>query len=108
MQPSGETHRAIITRRLFLKGFICTTYTFLSVVVVSHGPIAQQVFLHNMGIGVRLQSLLSQTTDEKNRKDLLTSYRMLCSPDEMGDRFKFFSVHPKGHKQIPVGFKELG
>lgn len=76
-------------------------------VVVAHGPISQQVFLHNMGISYRLKSLLSQTRDKQHRTDLLTSYKMLCSPDEMGDRFKFFAIHTKDKKHLPAGFSQL-
>ncbi|XP_067943499.1 protein arginine methyltransferase NDUFAF7, mitochondrial-like [Watersipora subatra] len=74
--------------------------------VVTNGPISQQVFLHNMGIRVRLRALLSQAKTETQTKDILSSYRMLCSPDEMGDRFKFFSIHAKGHSGLPAGFTQ--
>jgi len=70
--------------------------------VVTHGPISQQVFLHNMGISIRLKTLLNAAKTEQQRLDLLTSYKMLCSPDEMGDRFKFFMIHPHGHSSLPA------
>lgn len=72
--------------------------------MITHGPLSQQTFLQNMGISVRLNSLLSQAKTDKAKTDLLTSYKMLCSPDEMGDRFKFLFIHPKSRTGVPTGW----
>ena len=70
---------------LYLKQFINNEK------VISHGPVTQEHFLHNMGITTRLQVLLNKATNEQ-RKNLITGYDMLINPDKMGTRFKFFAL----------------
>ncbi|PVD26730.1 hypothetical protein C0Q70_14408 [Pomacea canaliculata] len=68
------------------------------------GPITQQSFLMNMGIGVRLQMLLQKARQE-NWKTLLTGYDMLTNPEKMGQRFKFFAmIKPTSEDYVPAGF----
>ncbi|XP_074845767.1 protein arginine methyltransferase NDUFAF7, mitochondrial isoform X2 [Carettochelys insculpta] len=62
--------------------------------VATLGPIKQQEFLKNMGIDVRLQVLLQNSSDTAMRKHLLQGYDMLMNPKKMGDRFNFFALLP--------------
>lgn len=75
--------------------------------VSTFGPITQEKFLHNMGIGVRLQVLLSSASTEQ-RKSLITGYDMLTNPAKMGERFKFFAILEKlNDDYFPAGFAAL-
>ncbi|KAK3591632.1 hypothetical protein CHS0354_013816 [Potamilus streckersoni] len=75
--------------------------------VKTFGPVTQNEFLHNMGIGVRLQMLLQNATLEA-RKDLISGYKMLTSPDQMGERFKFLAIlQHRGQDYNPAGFTSL-
>ncbi|XP_041354570.1 protein arginine methyltransferase NDUFAF7, mitochondrial-like isoform X2 [Gigantopelta aegis] len=72
--------------------------------VKTYGPITQQTFLENMGIGVRLQVLLQKASTE-NWKDLISGYKMLTDKDKMGERFKFLAIlKQKDSNYIPAGF----
>ncbi|XP_059841635.1 protein arginine methyltransferase NDUFAF7, mitochondrial isoform X1 [Hypanus sabinus] len=62
--------------------------------VATLGPVTQQEFLKNMGIGVRLQVLLKNASDPTTHKHLTESYDMLMNPEKMGKRFKFFALVP--------------
>ncbi|XP_062911644.1 protein arginine methyltransferase NDUFAF7, mitochondrial isoform X4 [Mobula hypostoma] len=64
--------------------------------VATLGPVTQQEFLKNMGIDVRLQVLLKNTSDPTTHKNLIESYDMLMNPEKMGKRFKFFALMPHG------------
>ncbi|XP_019404151.1 PREDICTED: protein arginine methyltransferase NDUFAF7, mitochondrial, partial [Crocodylus porosus] len=92
--------------------------------VAALGPIAQQEFLKNMGIDVRLQVLLQNSHDVTVREQLIRGYQMLTDPKKMGERFYFFALLPHhrlkssdkqvnpGHAKSPVsapiaGFGEL-
>ncbi|XP_057678648.1 protein arginine methyltransferase NDUFAF7, mitochondrial isoform X2 [Corythoichthys intestinalis] len=58
------------------------------------GPLAQRVFLRNMGIDVRMQVLL-RNCDRSAREQLTASYRVLMDGAEMGERFLFMALlHP--------------
>lgn len=75
--------------------------------VCTHGPVAQEMFLHSMGIRQRLQVLLTRASAAQ-RKDLITGYKMLTSPEEMGERFKFFALlDRKAEEYVPPGFASL-
>ncbi|XP_059162321.1 protein arginine methyltransferase NDUFAF7, mitochondrial-like [Physella acuta] len=72
-----------------------------------YGPITQERFLNNMGIGYRLQSLLQHTSQE-HWSSLISGYKMLTSPEQMGERFKFMSIMPRMEKSYtPAGFASL-
>eukprot|EP00062_Callorhinchus_milii_P013305 gi/632961255/ref/XP_007896654.1/ PREDICTED: NADH dehydrogenase [ubiquinone] complex I, assembly factor 7 [Callorhinchus milii] len=62
--------------------------------VASLGPIAQQQFLKNMGIDVRLQVLLRNSNNPITQKQLLDGYDMIMNPERMGERFQFFALLP--------------
>ncbi|KAK7104723.1 protein arginine methyltransferase NDUFAF7, mitochondrial-like [Littorina saxatilis] len=72
--------------------------------VSTFGPITQQEFLVNMGIGVRLQMLL-QRAKQEDWKSLVTGYDMLTNPTKMGERFKFMALmNPSLPDYVPAGF----
>ncbi|XP_067418782.1 protein arginine methyltransferase NDUFAF7, mitochondrial [Emydura macquarii macquarii] len=62
--------------------------------VATLGPIKQQEFLKNMGIDIRLQVLLQNSSDKAMYEHLLQGYDMLMNPKKMGDRFNFFALLP--------------
>lgn len=53
-------------------------------------------FLAQMGVRLRIERLLQQTSNLDDRKKILDSYAMLISGDKngMGMKFKFFSIFP--------------
>jgi SAM-dependent MidA family methyltransferase len=63
-----------------------------------------------LGIEVRRQKLVEHNCDnEEVRKEIDSSFNFLVDPNQMGERFKFFSIFPKTMGQIhqkfpPVGF----
>ncbi|XP_022095642.1 protein arginine methyltransferase NDUFAF7, mitochondrial-like [Acanthaster planci] len=61
--------------------------------VSPYGPVTQQSFLKAMGIETRLQMLLKNASG-KQRSSLLSGYKMLTDPAQMGERFKFFAMMP--------------
>ena len=69
---------------------------------ICFGPITQLSFLHQMGIQVRLRSLLGSVSVEQ-RRQLQSAYEMLTDSDKMGERFKFFVVLPS-HGSCPYPF----
>jgi len=86
-------------------------FSFLSSLVGSginvFGPITQENFLINMGIGVRLQALLSSTSQE-HWSGLISGFKMLTSKDQMGERFKFLSLYGSIDENYkPAGFVDL-
>ncbi|KAG8444504.1 hypothetical protein GDO86_009606 [Hymenochirus boettgeri] len=58
------------------------------------GPVTQQEFLRNMGIDIRLKALLEKSKDATVQQHLIRSYNVLMNPDQMGQRFLFFSIVP--------------
>ncbi|CAH1790703.1 unnamed protein product [Owenia fusiformis] len=72
-----------------------------------YGPISQEIFLHNMGIVSRLQTLLKNASPTQ-QKDLLTGYDMLANPQNMGERFKFMAImNEQPDDYLPAGFALL-
>jgi len=74
---------------------------------LAFGPVSQKHFLLSMGIGVRLQKLLENTPDQADKDDLRSGVNMIVN--EMGEKFKFLSLFPKGSRDVflnnpPPGF----
>lgn len=63
--------------------------------LVTYGPIEQRNFLKQMGGDTRIDVLIEKAENEENKNSLKTGYEMLTSPEQMGTRFKFFSMFPK-------------
>lgn len=59
--------------------------------VKAHGPITQSSFLTLMGIGERFRQLYSKVPPEK-QDSIIHAHNFLCSPEEMGDRFKVMCI----------------
>lgn len=65
-----------------------------------------------MGIGIRLNRLLQSCSNEKDRENLVESYKFLMSDEGMGSRFKVMSIYPKVlyetliFRQGPAGFPQ--
>ncbi|XP_071962536.1 protein arginine methyltransferase NDUFAF7, mitochondrial-like isoform X2 [Antedon mediterranea] len=75
--------------------------------VSTYGPVMQSYFLKNMGIETRLKALMMNAS-EKEQSDLVSGYRMLTDPKQMGERFKFFAIRQKSDiTDIPAGFTSL-
>uniref|UniRef100_A0A336LS35 Protein arginine methyltransferase NDUFAF7 n=1 Tax=Culicoides sonorensis TaxID=179676 RepID=A0A336LS35_CULSO len=69
--------------------------------LITFGPVEQGAFIKNMGGDVRIDVLMKNATDEQ-RLLLKSGYEMLTADDQMGKRFKFFSIFPavvKSHLQ---------
>ena len=74
---------------------------------MAYGPVPQGDFLHSMGIAIRLEQLYKHSSSEE-KKQLESAYKMLVSPDQMGQRFKFMSIFPKNMEQIYAKFPPAG
>ncbi|KAG0721244.1 Protein arginine methyltransferase NDUFAF7, mitochondrial [Chionoecetes opilio] len=61
--------------------------------LVTFGPVTQSSFLTNMGIETRLQNLLKDCKPEE-RRNLISGFRMLTEPKQMGQKFKFLAFYP--------------
>ena len=57
----------------------------------AYGPITQSNFLTLMGIGERFRQLYSIVPPDK-QEAVIHAHNFLCSPDEMGDRFKVMCI----------------
>lgn len=60
---------------------------------VTFGPVTQAEFLKKMGIDLRLKMLLKKAPKE-TVEALNSGYSMIVDKDQMGERFKFFSIFP--------------
>ncbi|XP_060817316.1 protein arginine methyltransferase NDUFAF7, mitochondrial [Bombus pascuorum] len=73
--------------------------------LITFGPVTQSSFLQNLGIDLRMQMLL-QNTSEEGKKSLQTGYHMIMDEDKMGTRFKVLSLFPSVLKEyfekVPV------
>lgn len=73
------------------------------------GPVDQGDWLHEIGIGYRIDRLLKANEDNYNEQEkIYNSYKRLTDKDEkgMGKIYKFFGLLPKG-SETPFGFKKL-
>lgn len=61
--------------------------------VISFGPISQRTFLKNLGIDLRLEMILKNSTDVQ-KEHILSGYHMIMDADKMGERFKVLSLFP--------------
>jgi len=73
------------------------------------GPITQQTFLNSLGVQIRLQKLLQNCQDANEAEKLKSGVKMIT--EEMGQRFKVFSIFPQESKHLfrnnpPAGFLE--
>lgn len=78
--------------------------------LITFGPVEQGTFLQRLGGRERLDQLLAGAKDDDTRKSLQSGYDMLTTAEQMGTRFKFFSMFPavlRDHlKRFPVnGFQ---
>ncbi|XP_071832792.1 protein arginine methyltransferase NDUFAF7, mitochondrial-like isoform X2 [Apostichopus japonicus] len=72
--------------------------------VSSFGPVPQGQFLQMMGIQTRLAMLLRQA-DHKQQTDLVSGFKMLVDPSQMGERFKMWAMFPhRKDNYRPAGF----
>lgn len=74
---------------------------------VTFGPVTQAFFLKNMGIELRLQNLLKNSSNEQHR-ELISGYKMITSPDQMGERFKFMAIFPAVIKEFLTSYPPAG
>jgi len=75
--------------------------------LITFGPVEQGTFLKRMQAEVRLETLLNSSSD--GQKDVLrSSYSMLTSPEQMGQRFKFFAMFPAVLKDHLAKFPASG
>lgn len=69
-----------------------------------YGPIQQGDWLHNIGIGYRVDQLLKKNANDEEMQDkIYGAYRRLVDDDQMGKVYKFMALLPKG-AQKPIGF----
>lgn len=74
----------------------------------AHGPVPQGQFLAANGIQERAQNLyqyVAKTEDEKMR--VHEAYLRLCSPEEMGEKFKVLAITPSDASEPPPGFADI-
>ncbi|KAL9954933.1 hypothetical protein ACROYT_G042522 [Oculina patagonica] len=71
--------------------------------VQTFGPVTQSSFLQQMGIDTRMKVLL-KSADSSQAEQLQSGYRMLTSAEEMGEKFKFFSLVQHGLPE-PAAFR---
>lgn len=67
----------------------------LEPVARSHGPITQRDFLINLGMGSRLEALLSAAKTEERRVDIMSAAKRLVDPLGMGAQYKVMGITSK-------------
>lgn len=73
-------------------------------IVESYGPTTQGDWLHNIGIGYRVDQLLKMNGETPHIQDkIYGAYRRLTDKDQMGNIYKFLALLPKGSSS-PPGF----
>jgi SAM-dependent MidA family methyltransferase len=73
--------------------------------IITHGPMPQGQFLECMGIRIRCENLAAKSPTQAQRQLLEDSYVRLCSPEQMGEIYKFLYL---GHKNNDDIFPFLG
>ncbi|KAI3405334.2 hypothetical protein KGF56_001875 [Candida oxycetoniae] len=69
-----------------------------------YGPIQQGDWLHNIGVGYRIDQLLKKKShDVEAQNKIYDAYRRLVDYDQMGKIYKFMALMPKGSSK-PIGF----
>ncbi len=61
--------------------------------LIAFGPVEQRDFIKKLGGDVRIDRLVQSAVPDM-RSQIQTGYEMLTDPNEMGSRFKFFSMFP--------------
>ncbi|KAI5970704.1 hypothetical protein CANMA_000295 [Candida margitis] len=73
-------------------------------IVDVEGPINQGDWLHNIGVGYRIDQLLKQNSNNEEMQDkIYGAYRRLTDDDKMGKIYKFMALLPKNSEK-PIGF----
>ena len=73
-----------------------------------YGTVDQGTFLQKMGIGVRLQKLLSVCPDANKRQQLESACAMLTDSNEMGGKFKCMALFPAVLEKILARYPPFG
>ncbi|KAG7661020.1 uncharacterized protein J8A68_005540 [[Candida] subhashii] len=69
-----------------------------------YGPVKQGDWLHNIGIGYRIDQLLKKNQGNEEVEDkIYGAYKRLTDEGEMGGIYKFLALLPKGSEK-PIGF----
>jgi NADH dehydrogenase [ubiquinone] 1 alpha subcomplex assembly factor 7 len=66
--------------------------------LITFGPAEQKDFLIRMEAQSRLENLL-KSSPENEHENLKSAFEMLTSTEQMGSRFKFFSIFPRVLKE---------
>ncbi|CAH2353561.1 putative protein arginine methyltransferase NDUFAF7 [[Candida] railenensis] len=74
-----------------------------------YGPVQQGDWLHEVGIGYRVDQLIKSTNDYKEQEKIYDSYVRLTAKDDksMGKVYKFLTLLPKSTSAAPIGFLNL-
>ena len=67
------------------------------------GPISQRKFFIKMGALKRLEILLENLKNKKDKSNLELGIKRIIDKDQMGELFKVIALAPK-NKLIPEGF----
>lgn len=75
----------------------------------AYGPVDQGDWLHELGIGHRVDQLIKSTNDYKEQEKIYDSYVRLTAKDSrsMGKIYKFLALLPKSTPSAPIGFLNL-
>ncbi|RLV90187.1 NADH dehydrogenase ubiquinone complex I assembly factor 7 [Spathaspora sp. JA1] len=72
--------------------------------VINYGPVEQGDWLHNIGVGYRIDQLIKQNESNPEVQDkIYGAYKRLTDKDQMGGIYKFLTFMPKGSDK-PIGF----
>jgi SAM-dependent MidA family methyltransferase len=74
--------------------------------VVCYGPVGQGDFLQEMGVDIRMATLMRLAKDEAQAKELVTAYERLVDKNQMGHSYKVLAICPKQlmDHAPPMGF----